>query len=94
MHNELFLSNLILSLAGALILLLLAIIGYFLKQQITASQALTDAVNSLTTTVQVMQARQEDQHPVIESRLTSHGKRLDCHDKQITVIETKLNINK
>ncbi len=84
---------LILSISGALILILLGIIGYFLKQQINASNALTNAVNGLNTNVIELQTLQDERHPVTERRLNAHAERLDCMEKKIVRIETKLNIN-
>jgi len=91
--GDLTILKIILSLAGSLILLLLGVIGYFLKQQIGASNALTEAVNLLNANVMVLQSQQDDSHPRIERRLNNHADRLDNQDKRIVRVETKLNIN-
>lgn len=75
-------------LSGIVISLLLAIVGYFLKQQGEAATALTDAVNQLKTAVEVLQMQGQEKHPVIERRLNEHGNRIDDHDRRLVKLET------
>lgn len=77
--------------AAGLIMVLLAVVAYFLRKQISISETLTAAVNNLTTAVTVLESQNKDRHPVITKRLDDHARRLDCHDKQIAVIETKIS---
>lgn len=74
--------------AGSLITLLLSVVAYFLNKQIGVQEALTKAVNQLTTAVSVLESQNKDSHPRFERRLNAHAKRLDEHDRRITKAET------
>ena len=79
--------------AGGIIIMLLGVVAYFLKRQITVSEILTKAVNNLTTAVTVLESQNKDRHPVIERRLNTHAKRLDEHDIRSARIETTCTHN-
>lgn len=83
----------ILWIAGVVITLLLAVIGYFLRMQAEASRDLAMSVNQLTVAVNVMQSQNSDRHPVTERRLNDHAKRLDEHDRRLTIVETTCQKN-
>lgn len=84
--------KLILIIAGGVISVLLLTIGYFIRQQITASTVLAEAVNNLTVNVRILQSQQDDRHPVTERRLNAHAERLDEHESRIVKIETTCDI--
>lgn len=83
----------ILWIAGAVITILLAVIGCFLRMQAEASQNLAKSVSELTVAVNVLQSQSQDRHPVTERRLNEHAKRLDDHERRITIIETTCQKN-
>lgn len=78
--------------ASGVIGMLLLVVAYFLSKQVSVSETLTKAVNSLTSAVMVLESQQRDRHPVIERRLNSHAARLDEHDKEIVRIKTVCGI--
>lgn len=85
----------IVTLAGAAITILLAIVGYFLQKQVTVTETLIKAVNALTLTVELIQNNQDNstancgmKHAVIDTRLNKHSQILSEHDKAITRLET------
>jgi hypothetical protein len=89
------------SFAGTLIVLLLAIIGFFLRQQITVIQILTDTVNALKTSMEVVHVNEENlrsscalKHAVVDRRLDSHGVRLDKSDITVAQLEAIIAPNK
>lgn len=79
--------------AGGIITLLLAVVAYFLKKQISVSEILTTAVNNLTTAVKLIEQQQSERDPRTERRLNEHAGRLDEHDRRITRVETTCNLN-
>lgn len=81
--------KLILFISGSLILVLLAVVGFFLRQQVTVSQNLTNAVNELTVAINVIQSQEKDRHPVHERRLNEHSTRITNHENRIRVIEVE-----
>ncbi len=80
--------RLVVWLSGILISVLLAVVGYFLRQQGDASKALTDAVNKLRTAVEVLQMQGTLKYPVIDNSLKEHGQKIEDHENRITKIET------
>lgn len=86
---------------GALITVLVGIVGYFLNKQINVIEKLTDVVSALNTTVALLQLNQTnfstinaEKHLVIESRFASHSEKLHGHDERILNLEiavTKLS---
>lgn len=100
---DLSLANFFFSIAGVIIVMLIGIIGYFLKQWfesiskrwIESTSALTEAVNQLKTAVALLQLNQGNadkscvlKHEVIDKRLNDHSKRLNDHDKELSRIDT------
>ena len=88
--------SLILSVASALIMLMLGIVAFFVKGLISSSKAVETAVNSLTISVATDRTRSEDfrascdrTHDVVTNRLNDHRRRLDDHEKKITTLEVK-----
>lgn len=81
--------KILVGLAGIVISILLAVVAYFLKQQGEASKALTEAVNQLKTAVVVLQEQSKEKHPIFDRRLNEHSRKIEDHEKRITIIETK-----
>ncbi|MDH5524538.1 MAG: hypothetical protein OEY01_11180 [Desulfobulbaceae bacterium] len=82
---------------GSLMSILLFIIGYFLKMQITVIEELTVSVNILSRTVAVLENKTENsmlncdiKHNTIDSRLKRHGERLDVNEKEIAILKEKV----
>ena len=80
----------IISVSGALVILLLAIIGYFMRKQIAVTEGLTASVNALNTTVQVMRNNESNmllncssRHSVVDRRFDAHSERDKGHLKAI-----------
>jgi len=89
------------SFAGALIIILLAIIGFFLRQQISVIQILTDTVNALKTSMEIVHVNEENlktscglKHAVLDRRLDSHSVRLDKIDISVAQLEAYIAPNK
>jgi len=94
-------SNIFLSISGFLIVMLLGIIGFFLRQQIGVIKSLTDSVNSLNTSLAVVRSNETHfrstcvvTHSKVDDLLTKHGERLDQHEIAITTLQVTKNINK
>jgi uncharacterized membrane protein len=85
--------KLIMWIGGPVLLVMLAIIGYFLKEQIVASKAIANAVNALNVVVTELKTQSSLQSPVIERRLNDHSNILKEHEKRLTVIETEHKSN-
>jgi len=84
----------LLSISGSVILLLIGILGYFLKQNIAVLKNVTEALQSFREDyiqtkekVSNMQEGCKDRHKIIDHRLNSHAKRLDQHEKDIAVLQ-------
>jgi len=77
---------------GAIIALLLVIVAYFLRKQITVSESLTSAVNGLTLAVGVIQTQQNERDPRTERRLNSHSRQLQLHNGQIIRLSEKAKL--
>jgi cytochrome c-type biogenesis protein CcmH/NrfF len=75
--------------AGVLIVVLVAIIAYFLKRQIEASTQLTKAVNDLTIVVNTLQVQATDNNPRIEKRLNEHSAKLKEMETRVVRLETE-----
>jgi beta-lactamase regulating signal transducer with metallopeptidase domain len=78
--------------AGGIITLLLMVVAYFLKKQISVSEVLTTAVNNLTTAVKLIEQQQSERDPRTERRLNEHSRELKEHKERIVKIETTLKI--
>lgn len=84
----------IVTLAGAAITILLAIVGYFLKKQVTVTETLIKAVNALNLTVELIQNNQDNfttncglKHSVIDTRLNKHSEKLSEHGEAIAELK-------
>lgn len=87
---ELHILYYILGIAGAIIILLLGVIGFFLKMIVKVINSLEETVNRLIKTVAVIETTQQlngsgcvDKHSVITTRLNDHAKRLNDHGEEI-----------
>lgn len=81
--------KLILWISGPVLFAMLAVIGYFLKQQIDASKAVADAVNALNIAVTELRTHSVIEYPTTVTRLNAHSEKLDDHENRITIIETE-----
>ena len=84
----------VLSMSGAIISLLLLILGFFIRLQIIATKSLTNSVNSLVTSVEVLKTQQDNndrgcitKHAVVDRRLDSHSEKINDHEKRLTRLE-------
>lgn len=89
----------LISIVGAVISLLLIIVGFFLKQHIGVVKELTKSVNILAKLVAVLENNHKNmimgcnsKHFVIDTRLTKHGERLDSVDVEIAKIKERIKI--
>jgi len=87
----------IVSIIGGLLMILLFIIGFFLRQLYFVVQELTVSVNSLSKIVAVLENKNTNmalgcnsKHLLIDSRLARHGVRLDEVDKDIVRIQEQI----
>ena len=85
--------KIILWIAGPLILVMLGVIGYFIKQQIEASKAIANVVQQLNILVTELRTQNELLNPVIDRRLNHHSETIEGHERRLTVIETEHHIN-
>lgn len=96
--------KLFLIVSGALISILLVIIGYFIKHQFSDQElknkeqvgkiskmvdTLGQAVDNLKSVVDIIKAQQDDRDPRTERRLNEHGKKLEEHENRLYIIETR-----
>jgi hypothetical protein len=91
------LTNLILSISGILITMLLAIIGFFLKRQVSVVECLTDSVNALNVSMEVVRNNEINykvncgtRHSGINKTLETHQNRLEDQKTAIAIINTTL----
>lgn len=77
MTDEIY--QLILSIVGFLFVIMLAIIGYFLKKQVEATEKLELSTNSLDKTVSLLQFNNQS----IDKTLTDHNLRINENTKMI-----------
>jgi len=84
----------VLAVVGPIMVLLLAIIGFFLRQQVTATKMLTDTVNILNTSVEVLRnnhsnfsVTDNERHSIVNRRLDSHSEKINDHEKRIIKLE-------
>ena len=88
MNEQLF--SWILGLAGTIIILLLGVVGYFLKQNLEANTTLTHMVNRLDKTLAVVSRLFTENKTNTQKRLNSHAVRLDKHQADIEVLKSKV----
>lgn len=81
----------ILSIVGFLFVLMLAIIGYFLKKQVEATEKLELSTNSLDKTVSLLQSNQSSFAKQCGFHHTTIDKILNEHDHRINANTDKLN---
>jgi len=79
---------------GAIIVLLISIIGYFLNKWIRAIEGLTDAVGSLKVIIGIIQNNQTNfsescnyKHSIIDNRLKKHSEKLEEFTDEITKVK-------
>lgn len=95
MSTELY--EFILALSGSLIALLLLVIGFFLRRQVKVTETLNLSVVSLQTSVELLKNNQEfhaEKHETIDKRLDAHSIRLSKHERAITEIKTRQDVDK
>ena len=87
--------TLLLSIAGAIIILLLGVNGYFMKKWIESTEALTNSVNALKTAVALLKSENgnnekfcKSRHDVIDKRLNAHSEKLNEHSESIAELRT------
>ncbi len=87
----------LLAISGSLILILLGIIGFFLKsfnnnvlRLNESSMSLEKASVELSTTVKYMQGNCNLRHNAIDKRLDAHSNELKIHSKQIASLQTSI----
>lgn len=92
------LASFFLTVAGAIIMLLLGGIMYFLKKWIDSTDALTCSVNDLKTTVALLQSNQGNndrnctkRHEVIDRRLNDHSEKIHEHSEAIVEIQSRIS---
>lgn len=76
-------------------MLLLGVIGYFLKDVIGALKKLQESTMSLNMIIAVVQEQikaQKDDNSTVERRLNNHSERIDCHERDITKIKVKIDL--
>ncbi len=94
------LSNLVLSISGILIVMLLGIIGFFLKKQITVVECLTDSVNALNVSMELVRNNESNfrltcglRHTNIDKTMDNHKARLDKHANEIALLQENRKTN-
>lgn len=90
-----------LSIVGFLFVLMLGIIGFFLKKQVDATESLEKTTKTLEITVSSLQANQtnadrnwEIRHGVIDRRLNAHSERLNEHSEALVELRAKKTISR
>ena len=91
----------ILGICGGVILLLLGIVGYFLKENLGAVYGLTKTVGQLDKTLAVFQSAYNESTETTKKRLDAHAGQIDAlaartekHDVYIEVIRSRMSIDK
>lgn len=86
--------SIVLSVASGLIVILLAVVGYWLSRYVSSTDRLTMTVTKLNLTVAGLLSDQKsfkeacsERHSVTVKRLDSHAEKLDKHDRRITKLE-------
>jgi len=98
---ELHILYYILGIAGAIIILLLGVIGFFLKMIVKVINSLEETVNRLIKTVAIIETTQQlngsgctEKHSAITTRLNDHSKRLNEHGEEIAKLKAISPIHK
>ncbi len=86
------------TIAWPIIILLLGVIGFFLKQLIREIKEMNISIGKLTTVTKVQEKDFSNlkegcyqKHIIVDNRLNEHAKRLDDHDRNIAVLKSKSN---
>lgn len=85
--------EIILTIIGSVMTILLAVIGFFLKDAFKLLRSVQESVNNLVSTIATIKEwmrSSEHMDSTVGERLKVHGERLDCHEKQLTRLETIL----
>lgn len=89
----------VLSIVGFLFVLMLGIIGYFLKKQVEATEKLEVSTNSLDKTVSLLQSNQQSfatqcgfHHNSIDKILNDHNSRISENTEKINEHSTALAV--
>lgn len=85
---DLEIANIVLGLAGAIIMLLLTIIGFFLKSLHTSIKLLESTVNELVTAIEVDKMRSESGANLCKEKHKQIDVRFADVDRRITKLET------
>ena len=83
----------ILGVAGAIIALLIGVIGFFFKQNYNTNKEAKCTMDKLNTTLRVLIQKMksyDEKNDVTTLRLNDHAKRLDTHDVKIATIEERM----
>lgn len=87
--------QIVLSIIGAVIMLLLAVVGFFLKDVISELRKLQETTIKLNTIIAVVQEQirnQKEDNNFVERTLNHHSERIDCHEKDITKLKYKVEL--
>ncbi|TSA32816.1 MAG: hypothetical protein D4R64_15360 [Porphyromonadaceae bacterium] len=94
-QSQFHLIEILLSLAGALILILLGIIGFWIQKWIRATDALTEAITNLKvlfatsqSAVTNLEKRCDNTCKTINERLNSHSDSIHFHETEIAILKT------
>jgi hypothetical protein len=77
---------------GPLMLTMLAVIGYFLKQQFDATREMSNELASIRLLITKVMTHDEITDPVLEKRLNNHSQTIGDHEKRLTKVETHCEI--
>ena len=92
--SQFHLVEIILSIAGTLILLLLGIIGFWIQKWIRATDALTEVIQKLEVHFASTQTTVKDIKQQCDSRCSLYDKRLNSHSEFIHTHTTEIAILK
>jgi len=89
--------DILMTIGGSIITLLLIIVGFFLRQHINVVRELITSVDNLSRLVAILENNAKNstlscnqKHMIIDKRLTKHGERIDEIDKDIARIQENL----
>jgi hypothetical protein len=83
----------LLKVAGALLTLAIAIIGFFIKMLISSVEKIRELVTILKTITDERSNQEVYKHSIIDNKLNSLDKSVQLHEIRLNTIETKLNID-
>ena len=85
--------KILLSLAGTIIILMLGVLGYFIKRIINSLDNFNETLQHFSVDYSATKQKIknfEEKYGKLEDRVTRHGDRLDCHEKDIEVLKEKV----